>query len=139
MPNLPAIIRHPSVVRATVSPTAVALAAAGAGIGVLDHSVILAVVLAAAGWTGRMAAAVIARMHRDRAAQPRPAALDPWSVPEPWRQLLHQAMDAQARFDQAIADWPSGPIRDRLGYLQPRLWNDVAQVGGIANRGAALA
>src|SRR5581483_5129599 len=27
----------------------------------------------------------------------------------------------------------------RLGYLQPRLWNDVAQVGGIANRGAALA
>jgi len=85
-----------------------------------------------------MVAAVISRARKTRAAQPKPAALDPWSVPEPWRQLLHQAMDAQSRFDHSVADWPAGPIRERLTDLQPRVWADVEHVGTIAKRGAAL-
>lgn len=140
MPNLPvpAAVRHPSVVRAAVSPTAVAVTAAGVGIGVLDHSVILAVVLGAGAWAGRMVAAVIARARRERQAQPHPAQLDPWSVPEPWRQLVQQASGVQTRFDQTLRDWPAGPLKDRLSYLQPQVYAGMAQVASVAKRGAAI-
>ncbi len=120
-----------------MSPTAVAATAAGAGIGVLSHSLVATVVLAVAGWTSRMVAAVVAGRRRARAARPHPAELDPWSVPEPWRQLLQQAMSAQTRFDQAVAAWPPGPTRDRLGALQPRLYQEVGQLGTLARQGAA--
>lgn len=131
------LVLHPSLVRAAVSPTAVAVTAAGAGIGVLDHSVILAVVLAAGGWAGRMVAAVISRRRRERVAAPRPADVDPWSVPEPWRQLLQQALAAQNRFHQVVASWPPGPTRDRLVDLQPRVYAEVSALDVMAHRGAA--
>lgn len=139
MPNLPEVVRHPSVVRAAVSPTAIAVTAAGVGIGLgAENSVVLAVVLGAGAWLGRMAVAVIGRARRDRAARPKPADLDPWSVPEPWRQLARQAMSAQAQFDEAVNEWPAGPIKDRLVSIQPRLWEDVEHVGRVAHRGASL-
>ena len=125
--------------RAAVSPTAIAAAAVGAGIGVADHSVIVAVILAVAGWGTRMGAAVVGTRRRARAAAPRPAALDPWSVPEPWRQLLGQAMGVQARFDHTVAAWPPGPIRDHLRDLQPRVWAEVDGLGAMARRDAAAA
>lgn len=138
MPNLPEPIRHPSVVKAAVSPTAVVLTAAGVGIGLLAQSIVVAIVLGVLGWTGAMAAAVIRQAHRQRAALPKPAALDPYAVPEPWRQLVRQASDAQTRFDNTVGGWPAGPIRDRLVSVQPRLWDDVGEVGTLASRGAAL-
>jgi hypothetical protein len=113
-------------------------AAVGVGIGILAHSLIVAVILGVGFWSVRMAAGVFARRRRRRAAQPKPAQLDPWSVPEPWRQLLHQADNAQSRFDNAVKDWPPGPIRERLTDLQPRLWADVEDIGTIARRGASL-
>lgn len=139
MRHLPEPVRHPSVVRAAVSPTAVAVTAAGAGIGLaLDRSIVLAVVLGAGAWLGRMAVAVAARARRARAARPKPADVDPWSVPEPWRQLVRQAVTAQSRFDEAVAGWPQGPTRDRLVSLQPRLYAEVEDVGALAHRGATL-
>jgi hypothetical protein len=138
VPNLPEPVLHPSTVRAAVSPTAVVAAVVGAGIGVLAHSVILAVILGVGFWSVIMAMGMFVRARRRRAAQPKPAQLDPWSVPEPWRQLLHQADNAQSRFDSAVKDWQPGPIRERLSDLQPRLWSDVEDIGTIARRGAAL-
>lgn len=85
-----------------------------------------------------MVAAVVARTRRDAKARPRPADLDPWSVPDPWRQLVHQAAAAQGRFDQAFREWPEGPIRDRLDGLRPHFYADVAAVGAIAKKGAAM-
>lgn len=127
----------PALVKAAVSPAAVAATAAGAGIGLLDHSIVLTIVLAACGWVARMAAAVVSWRRRERAARPRPANLDPWSVPEPWRQLLQQALAAQSRFDQTVAGWPPGPTRERLTTLQPRVYQEVAELGALARRGAA--
>lgn len=144
MPNLPELAKNreialrPTLVRAAVSPTAVAATAIGAGIGALDQSLVLAVILGAVGWGGRMIAAVVARTRRDARTRPRPADLDPWSVPDPWRQLVHQAAAAQSRFDQALRDWPDGPIRDRLDGLRPHFYADVAAVGAIAKKGAAM-
>jgi len=139
MRHLPEPVRHPSVVRAAVSPTAVAVTAVGAGIGLgVEHSIVLAVVLGAGAWVGRMAVAVAARARRARAARPKPADVDPWSVPEPWRQLVRQAVAAQARFDEAVTDWAPGPTRDRLVSLKPRLYAEVEEVGSLAHRGATL-
>jgi hypothetical protein len=140
VPNLPEPVRHPSpsTVRAAVSPSAVAAALVGVGVGVLAHSVVLAVILGVGFWSIIVAAGMFLRSRREKAARPKPAQVDPWSVPEPWRQLLHQADNAQSRFNQAIQDWPPGPIRERLTDLQPRLWADVGDIGTIAHRGAAL-
>jgi hypothetical protein len=132
------LVLHPSLVRAAVSPTAIIAVGVGVGIGLLANSAVVAVVLGATFWAGRMVAALIARAVRQSRSRPKPADLDPWSVPEPWRQLVQQALAAQTHFDQTIQDWPAGPIKERLVALQPRVYVSVEQVGAIAKRGAAL-
>lgn len=122
-----------------MSPAAAAATAVGVGIGVADHSAILAVVLGAVGWAGRMAAALVRRRRLEHAARPHPAEVDPWSVPEPWRQMLAEAAAAQHRFDRAVDSWPSGPTRDRLEELRPRVWSEVAALVVVAHQGAAAA
>ncbi len=129
---------HPALYRAAVSPTAIAATAIGAGIGVADHSIVVGVILAVGGWTTRMVGAVVGRRRRDRKAAPHPAQLDPWSVPEPWRDLVQQAASIQSRFESVIAEWPPGPIRDRIQGLRPSFYQEFSAVGSIASHGAAL-
>lgn len=128
----------PRLARAAVSPAALVVTLAGALIGLAAHSWPLAVTLAVLAWLGRMSAAVVLRRRRLAATRPRPAELDPWSVPAPWRGLVDQAGRAQDRFDQALADWPAGPIRDRMIALQPRLWEQMAAVADMARTGASI-
>lgn len=144
MSNLPEPVErrlpapHPALLRAAVSPTAWIATAAGAGIGVLDHSIPVAIILAAVGWAGRMSAALIGQRRRNRAAAPHPADLDPWSVPDPWRDLVKQAKTTQDRFDEVVRQWPPGPMRDRMLSLRPAFYKEFAAVGTIASHGAAL-
>jgi hypothetical protein len=137
LPQLPEPIRHPSVVRAAVSPSAVIVTAAGAGIGLLadPHTAILAVILGAGAWLGRMGVAVF-RVRRKRGLPV--VTIDPWAVPEPWRQYVRQALGARQRFDQMLTSWPAGPLRDRLTGIQPQLWRATEEVWSIARRGAVL-
>ncbi len=131
----PAVIRR-AVRRAAVSPSALVLAAAGVGIGLLAHSVVVAVVLGLGAWFVRLAVAAL------RAGPKRPrlplVTIDPYAVPEPWRQYVRQAQSAQQRFDSSLATRPSGPLKDRLLMLQPRLREGVKEVWVVAKRGAAL-
>lgn len=122
--------------RAAVGPPAIALTAAGAGIGILDHSLPLAVVLAVLGWGGRMGWAVVARARRQRPVKPEP--VDPWSVPPPWRDQLRAAVDAQHRFDQAVSSLAEGPTRERVGSLAERIDRSVRAAAVTARRGALL-
>jgi hypothetical protein len=125
--------------RAAVSPSAIGVTAAGVAIGLLlAQSVVLAVVLGAGAWAVRMLVAVWRQARLQRQSKPQPASLDPWSVPEPWRSLVRQALDSQSRFDHTVDDWPAGPIRDRLSDLRPRLYSSVAEIGTLSRRGAAL-
>ena len=127
------------MMRAAASPGALVLAGAGAAIGVLVfHTWFVALILAFAGWSARVTAAALARRRQLEAARPRPAAIDPWSVPEPWRPLLQQVANSQQRFDQVVADWPPGPMKDRLRYLQPQVWSDVGALAAMARRGAVM-
>jgi hypothetical protein len=144
MTNLPAPVEphrravHPALLRAATSPTAVGAAAVGAGVGVLAQSVVVGVVLAAAGWCGRMGVAVVQRRRREAVARPHPAELDPWSVPEPWRQMVQQAASAQHRFEEAVEGWPPGPMRERVWSLRGDFFREFAAVGSLATRGATL-
>jgi hypothetical protein len=131
----PAEIRQ-AVRRAAVSPSALVLAAAGVGIGLLAQSVVLAVVLGVGTWFARLIyAALRARRRRPRLPA---VTIDPYAVPEPWRQYVRQAQSARQRFDLSVATWPAGPLRDRLTLLQPRLAAGVNEVWVVAQRGAAL-
>ena len=130
------MLAHPSVVRAAVGPPAIALTAAGAGIGILDHSLPVAVILAIVGWGGRMGWAVLARARRQRPVRSEP--VDPWSVPPPWRDQLRAVVDAQKRFDQAIASLAEGPTRERVGSLSERIDRSVRAAAVTARRGALL-
>jgi hypothetical protein len=131
----PAEIRQ-AVRRAAVSPSALVLAAAGVGIGLLAQSVVLAVVLGVGAWFVRLVfAALRARRRRPRLPA---VTIDPYAVPEPWRQYVRQAQSAQQRFDSSVATWSAGPLRDRLIQLQPRLAAGVNEVWVVAQRGAAL-
>jgi hypothetical protein len=124
--------------RAAVSPSAAIVTAAGVGIGLSEHSVVLAVVLGAGAWLGRMAVAVAAAGRRRRKGQRPTADVDPWAVPEPWRQYVRQALASRQRFDQTVAQLPPGPVRDRLLVLQPRLWGATEEVWSVARRGSTL-
>lgn len=128
----------PSLVRAAVSPGPLVPAAVGVGIGLLAGSATVAVVLAVIGWLAGLAVTLAVRRRRARAALPSPAEIDPWSVPDPWRPLLQQAAAAQDRLDRIVADWPPGPVRDRLAGIQPQVWSDIGVLTTMARRGAAL-
>jgi hypothetical protein len=136
-PSRPARVLHPSVVRAAVSPSAAIATAAGAGIGLLadPHTAILAVILGAGAWLGRMTVAVLRVRRKGR----RPLVnIDPFAVSEPWRQYVLQALGARQRFNQTISTWPAGPLRDRLVQIQPQLWQATDEVWSVAQRGAVL-
>ena len=57
-------------------------------------------------------------------------------MPEPWRQYVRQALTSRQRFDQSVAQWPAGPLHDRLVIIQPRLAQATEEVwaGGPAGR-----
>lgn len=122
------------MVRAAVSPSAIAVTGAGVVIGLLlVHSVLVAIALGAGAWLGRMA--IFALMRSLPTADPNE--VDPYAVSEPWRQYVHQAVAAGQRYDRTIAGWPAGPLRDRVAIVQPRIRQGVQEVWSIARQGAA--
>lgn len=127
---------QPGVVRAAVGPAAITLIAAGTAVGPLNHSLFLAVVLAAGGWVGRMVSAVMARARKSRRAESEP--VDPWSVPPPWRDHLRAAIEAQRKLHEAVDSLTPGPTRDRIGTLEERIDRSVRLAAVTARRGALL-
>jgi hypothetical protein len=136
LPQVPEPVRHPTVARAAVSPSALVVTAAGFLIGLAAQSLTLAIVLAVVAWLGRMVVALAQARRRGRRLPL--VTIDPVAVSEPWRQYVREALAAEQRFDQAVAQWPEGPLRDRLALLQPRLRRATGEVWTIAQQGAAL-
>jgi hypothetical protein len=136
LPQVPEPARSPGVARAAAGPAALVPAAGGAAIGLAAGSTALAVVLGVAAWvTG---ATFTLRRSRRRGRRPPPATIDPWAVPEPWRQYVRQAQSAGQRFDQGLEQWREGPLRERLLTLRPLVAAAVEEVWSVARRGAAL-
>ncbi|HEX2038940.1 MAG TPA: hypothetical protein VHF47_04310 [Acidimicrobiales bacterium] len=129
--RLPARVRTPAVARAVASPSALLLAGAGASAAILAGAALPVVVAAGAGaWLARVLAAVPRRVAPD---QP-----DPFSVGEPWRSFVQDAVQAQRRFRHTVNRMQPGPLRERLGEVGTRIDTAVRTCWRVAKRGDAL-
>ena len=121
----------PPVARATTSPAAILAVGAGAALGVVAGAGLLgAVVLGAVGWAARVVVAI------PRA--PRDARIDPFTLAEPWRHFVTDALQAQVRFHEAVEGARDGPMRDRLREIRARVDTGVQEVWRIARQGHDL-
>jgi hypothetical protein len=131
MPGLPARGRKPAVARAVVSPTAILAAGAGTAIGIAAIGISpVALLIGAAAWAARVALAVPRRPAGER--------IDPFTVGEPWRRFVQDALGAQRKFATAVGRSRPGPIRDRLQSIESRISDGVHECWRIARQGDTL-
>jgi hypothetical protein len=114
------------------SPTGILAIGGGAALGIVAGlGPIGAVVLGAAGWAGRVALAMGTGGSRgDR--------IDPFTLQEPWRGFVQDALASRARFREAVDRTRSGPLQDTLREIATRLETGVDECWLIANRGDSL-
>jgi len=130
---LPLLARDAVV--AGMGPTAILVAGGGAALGILvGGGLIGAVTLAVVAWLIAVAVPV-ARRHRARVG---PGSVDPFSLRDPWRQSVQEALQAQARFRQATSGVAPGPLQDRLRSIGAQMERGVAEAGLVARRGQRL-
>ena len=94
--------------------------------------VLVGLVVLAAG-----AAAGLARARRHRRG-PRPIAIDPFTLSEPWRRHIAAAQATQRRYKEIIRSTPDGPLHTRLGEIDAQVQHAVQECFGIARRGDEL-
>jgi hypothetical protein len=118
--------------RALLSPIGLV---AGAAVGVLVAVVgapVWAAVLAGAAVWALNAVRVLPRSRR------RAERIDPFTVQEPWRRFVQEALQARTRIAEAVDRAPSGPLHDRLHEIAARVDTGVDETWLIARRGQAL-
>src|SRR5688572_15013642 len=64
--------------------------------------------------------------------------MDPFTVGEPWRRFVQDALRAQTRFDEVVQRTRPGPLRERLGEIGGRLNQGVDEVWATAQQGQSL-
>jgi hypothetical protein len=122
----------PPVARAITSPSGILLAGATASAGILVGLPLLGVLaVGAAAFAARVAVAV----PRDGLDRPR---IDPGDLRDPWRRYVTQALDARRRFEGAVRDARSGPLRDRLAEIASRIDDGLDDCWRVACQGEAL-
>lgn len=70
--------------------------------------------------------------------RPRPERIDPFTLNEPWRRFVQDALQARTRFAAAVRRAPPGPLRDRLDEIGERMQTGVEECWLIAKRGQTL-
>ncbi len=135
-----ALERHAGAValRALRSPTAIGLAVAGAGIGALVGLPLLAAAgIGAAGYgVGAVLATVLGGPRRP--GRPGGERIDPFTLGEPWRLRVREALSARTRYGTAVERTPEGPLREHLIDIGTRIDAGVEECWRIANQGNAL-
>lgn len=121
----------PPVARAITSPTGILALGAGAGLGILTGGgIVAAVVLGLVAYAGRIGFAIPRADQGER--------IDPFTLSEPWRHFVQDAIQAQRRFADAVHDARPGPTKDRLRQIEHRVETGVREVWRIARRGHDL-
>lgn len=123
--------RTPAVARAVTSPSAVLLAGAGASAAIMGGlPLAAAAAVAILAWGARVALAIPRARREER--------IDPFTVGEPWRHFVADALQARSKFAQTVARARPGPLRDRLVALGDRLDHGVRECWRIARQGDGL-
>jgi hypothetical protein len=117
----------PTTARAILSWRILLGVAVGGVAAVVGLPIVAAVVLGAAAYAG----AVLLAMPR----APKRPAIDPFTVGEPWRQMVQAAQRSRRRFLDTIAAVPPGPLHERLRDLGARLDAGLAEGWEVARRG----
>lgn len=120
----------PQVARAIMSPSAILALVVGAGLGFAVGGVVLAIVVGLAAYAVRVAMAIPRSERGER--------IDPFTLSEPWRRFVQDAVKAQRRFAAAVDDARPGPTQDRLREIDDRVETGVREVWRIAKRGHDL-
>jgi hypothetical protein len=121
----------PRGARAVTSPLGIVLA------------VIVAVAAVVAGlplWAAIAAGLAVwaANVWRALPRAPRGERIDPFTLHDPWRRFVQEAVQARNRFNEAVERTPPGPLRDRLAEIAGRVATGVDECWLIAKRGQAL-
>jgi hypothetical protein len=72
------------------------------------------------------------------AAVPRSATrlvVDPFTLSEPWRQLMQGAQGAGRRFRETVGSMDAGPLRDQLDEIDVQLQHGLAEAWRVAKAG----
>ncbi len=121
----------PPVARAMTSPSGILLAGVGASLAIATGLPLAAApAIAVAAWGARVLAAVPKAKPEER--------IDPFTLPEPWRSSVVEALKAQVRYQSAVAAADAGPIRTRLEAIGERIDDGIHEAWRIARRGAQL-
>ena len=128
--KLPENVRVPAVARAMFSPSAILAAGTGASVAILAGLWPLAPVAAIVGWAARVAMAIPRKGGGE--------AIKPNKLPEPWRSLVLDAIQAQRQFHEVVTRVPAGPLRMELEGLKSRVADAVREGWDIAQKGVAL-
>jgi hypothetical protein len=122
----------PRVARAITSPSGILLAGAGASVAIVAGLPLAAIVgVGAAAWAARVAAAVPRVDNTSRE-------IDPFALQDPWRSFVRSAQQARRKFDDAVRNARSGPLRDRLTEIGGRLDDGVKECWRVAKQGQTL-
>jgi hypothetical protein len=121
----------PPVARAITSPSGILALGVGAGVGILTGGgALAAVALALVAYAGRVGLAIPRTPQDER--------IDPFTLSEPWRHYVQDALQAHARFREAVRGARPGPTQDRLREIDDRVETGVREVWRIARRGHDL-
>jgi len=64
--------------------------------------------------------------------------IDPFTLGEPWRFFVRDALSARRRFEDAVGRARPGPLRDRLGEIGDQLTEGVNRTWATAQQGQTL-
>ena len=121
----------PAGARAVTSPVGIAAAVIGAVVAVVAGlPLAAALVLGLAAWG--------ANVWRRLPRPPRPPRIDPFTLHDPWRRFVQDALQARTRFAEAAGRAPEGPLQDRLREISARVETSVEEAWRVAQRGEAL-
>jgi hypothetical protein len=121
----------PQGARAITSPLGLAI-----GIGAAVVAVVAGLPLAAALILGLVL--WLANVWRLVPRPPRRPRIDPFTLHDPWRRYVQNALQARTRFAEAVERAPAGPLRDRLREIAARVDTGVEESWQVAQRGEAL-
>lgn len=114
-----------------MSPLGIGLFVAGTGVGLIVGLPLgVAVLVGLGAWGARVAAAMAPRTTAER--------IDPFTLHEPWRTFVQDALAARSRFREAVERTRPGPLQEALGDIANRLETGVRECWRIAQRGESL-
>jgi hypothetical protein len=131
--KLPEHLKSGRTAEAIMAPSAIVAAGVGAAGAILVGAPLLVTAL-----VGGVAYGALVALRLPRRPKGPLDGIDPMSLSMPWRDYVHEALDAKRRFANVVQNAKTGPIRDRLAEIGGRVDAAVAECWRVARHGDAL-